>query len=88
MVVSNNFQGKGVGKSLLMKLLNTIETERKDILRVELIVRESNKKAILFYERLGFKIEGMFENRIDSRNGAFEADIPMAWMNKNYKLTT
>jgi len=87
MVVLNNFQGEGIGKSLLIKLLNTIETERTDILRVELIARESNKKALQFYEKSGFKIEGKLENRIAIRNGKFEADIPMAWMNKNYKLT-
>ena len=68
-------------------MLTRVENERPDILRVELVVRESNKKAILFYMQLGFKIEGRFENRIDVRNGTFEADIPMAWMNKNYKLT-
>jgi len=86
-VVDSDFQGKGIGKLLLNELLTRVENERLDILRVELIVRESNKKAILFYERLGFKIEGRLESRIDSRNGTFEADIPMAWMNKNYKLT-
>ena len=83
-VVDSDFQGKGIGKLLFEMLLSTLEIERTDILRVELIVRESNKKAILFYERLGFKIEGRLENRIDTRNGTFEADIPMAWMNKNY----
>ncbi len=85
MVVSEDFQGKGIGKLLLKILLSTIETKRNDILRVELIARESNTKAIELYQQLGFKIEGKLENRIDSRNGTFEADIPMAWINKNFR---
>jgi len=57
---------------------------RSDILRIELIARESNKKAIAFYQKLGFQIEGRLLNRIKTESG-FEADIPMAWMNDNYQ---
>ena len=60
-VVDSNFQGKGIGKLLFETLLSTIEKERTDILRVELIVRESNKKAIHFYEQLGFNTIICFE---------------------------
>lgn len=72
-------QGLGVGKLLFTELLRQIEHERPDILRVELIARESNRKAIEFYQKLGFNIEGRFENRIRSVGGGYEADIPMAW---------
>ncbi len=84
-VVNPNYQGNGVGKMLFKELLARIENERSNILRVELIARESNKKAIKFYESIGFVIEGRFEKRIKNTDGSFEADIPMAWMNKNYK---
>jgi len=72
-------QGLGVGKRLFTELLRRVEQERSDILRVELIARESNRKAIEFYQKLGFEIEGRFENRIRSVGGGYEADIPMAW---------
>lgn len=72
-------QGLGVGKRLFTELLRRVEQERPDILRVELIARESNRKAIEFYQKLGFHIEGRFENRIRSVGGGYEADIPMAW---------
>ena len=72
-------QGLGVGKRLFTELLQRVEQERPDILRVELIARESNRKAIEFYQKLGFNIEGRFENRIRSVGGGYEADIPMAW---------
>lgn len=72
-------QGLGIGKQLFTELLRQIKQERPDILRVELIARESNRKAIEFYQKLGFHIEGRFENRIRSVGGGYEADIPMAW---------
>ena len=82
--VHPDFQGKGVGKALFSAFLEEVATSRPDILRVELISRESNSKAIRFYESLGFKQEGRFELRIDRGDGTFEADIPMAWINPNY----
>lgn len=83
-VVHPAYQNQGLGKLLFKTLLNYIEENRTDILRVELIARESNLKAIKFYKKLGFKAEGRFENRIDNGTEKFEADIPMAWFNKNY----
>lgn len=83
-VVNHNYQNQGIGRILFKTLLEYIEEKRIDILRVELIARESNKRAIKFYEKLGFKIEGRFEKRIDNGTNEFEADIPMAWFNKNY----
>ncbi|MEK7832841.1 MAG: N-acetyltransferase [Acidobacteriota bacterium] len=72
-------QSLGIGKMLFTELLRLVQQERADIQRVELIARESNRKAIEFYQKLGFKIEGRMENRIRSSGGGFEADIPMAW---------
>lgn len=84
--VHPDFQGKGIGKNIFTYLLHYIENTQHDILRVELIARESNQKAIEFYQKIGFKIEGRFENRISNPDGTFEADIPMAWMNKNFNI--
>jgi len=83
-VVHPDFQGKGVGKLLFLHLLQEIKAHRKDIYRVELIARESNRKAIAFYQSIGFKIEGRLVGRISTGHGAFEADIPMAWFNENF----
>ena len=84
-VVHPSYQSNGLGKMLFDELFSIIESIKSDILRVELIARESNKRAIQFYESIGFVIEGRFEKRIKSVDGSFEADIPMAWMNKNYQ---
>lgn len=80
--VHPDYQGQGLGKMIFLHLLNYIRQYRADILRVELITRESNQKAIAMYQKLGFVIEGRFEQRIRSADGGFEADIPMAWFNR------
>ncbi|HEY8563759.1 MAG TPA: N-acetyltransferase [Pyrinomonadaceae bacterium] len=77
--VHPDFQGVGVGKALFTELMRRVAEERPDILRVELIARESNAKAIEFYKKLGFEIEGRMTGRIRSVGGGFEADVPMAW---------
>ncbi len=82
--VSPAFQGQGVGKLIFTQLLRHIENKMPDILRVELFAQESNEKAINFYKKLGFLPEGRFENRINRLDGSLEADMPMAWFNKNY----
>ena len=82
--VDPDHQGRGIGKALFRALLKDVMEHRKDILRIELIARESNKKAIEFYQRLGFVVEGRLTNRIRKGGAGFEADIPMSWMNPNY----
>lgn len=78
-VVHPDYQGKGFGKLLFSTLLEETESKHPEILRVELIARESNKKALEFYKKLGFNIEGRLENRICDSTGKLEADIPMGW---------
>lgn len=79
-VVHPDYQGKGIGKLLFRTLLQEIELKHPEIMRVELITRESNKRAIEFYKKLGFSIEGRLEKRICDKNGKLEADIPMGWI--------
>ena len=84
-VVHQKLHNQGLGKLLFTTLLKHIEENRNDILRVELIARESNEKAIELYKNLGFAIEGRFVKRIDNKTKQFEADIPMVWFNRNHK---
>ena len=79
-VVHPQFQSQGIGRSMFQIFLEFIRDQRPEILRVELIARESNLQAIHFYESLGYRQEGRFEKRIRSVSGGFEADIPMAWL--------
>jgi ribosomal protein S18 acetylase RimI-like enzyme len=83
--VHPEFQGKKIGRTLFGIFLEEIALNRHEIGRVELIVRESNKRAISLYQALGFRIEGRLEMRIKTRDG-YEADIPMAWQNPNFQF--
>jgi putative acetyltransferase len=80
--VDPEYQGQGVGRLLFTELLNDVTVNRPDILRIELIARESNTRAIAFYESLGFEQEGRLKKRIRRSDGGFEDDIVMAWTKK------
>lgn len=77
--VSPACQGSGIGRRLFESFLTHVTECRPEILRVELIARESNIKALAFYKSLGFQAEGRLDKRIHNVDGSFEADIPMAW---------
>lgn len=81
--VHPEFQNQGLGRQIFQFLLDHVSRHRPDILRVELITREGNQRAIALYKRLGFREEGRMEGRIALPEG-LDADIPMAWFNPNY----
>ena len=84
-VVHPDTQGHGVGRQIFTQFLDTIQEEFKDVLRVELFVRESNLRQILLFETLGFVREGRMENRVRRIGGGHEADVYMAWFNPKFK---
>ena len=79
-VVDPCTQRMGVGRLLFERFLTVVTEDHPGISRVELIARESNQKAIRFYESLGFRQEGIFVSRIKNVDGTMESDIPMAWV--------
>lgn len=78
--VHPEYQRRGIGRRLFLDFLEHVQAERPDVLRVELIARDSNQKQIELYESVGFRREGAFERRIRRSDGSFEADIPMGWI--------
>jgi ribosomal protein S18 acetylase RimI-like enzyme len=85
-VVRPEFQGKKIGRTLFTIFQEEIALHRPDIGRVELFTRESNTKAIKFYQSIGFMIEGRLEMRVRTPDKNYEADIPMAWQNPNFEF--
>jgi ribosomal protein S18 acetylase RimI-like enzyme len=82
-VVHPDFQGIGLGKRIFQALLDEVQKNKPEIVRVELLARESNYRAIELYKKLGFIIEGVLANRISDDQDHYEADISMAWFNPN-----
>jgi ribosomal protein S18 acetylase RimI-like enzyme len=85
--VDPDFHGQGIGQLIFSSFLEHITNGRPDILRVELVTQESNARALNLYKKVGFTVEGRLEKRIRMYNDQLDADIPMAWFNKNYKAT-
>lgn len=83
-LVDPDFQGMGVGSALFKALFDEIKQYHPEIMRVELVARESNP-AIKLYERLGFVREGEFKKRIRGVSGKYESDIPMVWFNSEFR---
>lgn len=82
-VVDPGAQGCGMGRRIFERFMQMVQDECKHISRVELVARESNWKAIRFYESLGFHKEGVFAGRIRNVDGSTESDIPMAWVRED-----
>ena len=57
-VVDPDSQGRGIGRQLFETQLHNVRENRPDVLRVELIVQESNVHARRLYESVGFQVEG------------------------------
>jgi ribosomal protein S18 acetylase RimI-like enzyme len=77
--VDAGVQGQGLGRRLFTALLTVVQQQHPQVRRVELLVRESNTRAIALYEKLGFRQEGRLLGRVAGLQG-LEADIPMAWL--------
>jgi len=86
LVVHPSFQRKGIGRMLFTTLLSKVRSDHPEVLRVEVIVKESNHAARNLYRSLGFVEEGRMEKKIRRADGGFEADIPMAWFNPDYGM--
>ena len=71
-------QGSGLGRKLFSHFLRIVDEQRPHISRIELFARESNTRALAFYESLGFEREGAFRGRVLNSDGSLESDIPMA----------
>ena len=68
-------RGKGVGRALMSAALQ--KARQKGLTRIELTVRENNKRAIKLYEEFGFVAEGIHKKAV-CINGEYENHVFMA----------
>jgi RimJ/RimL family protein N-acetyltransferase len=78
--VHPRMQGHGVGSRLFAELFARTARLDPPVTRIELVARTGNAAAIRLYERLGFRAEGRFRDRVHLADGRIEDDIPMARM--------
>jgi ribosomal protein S18 acetylase RimI-like enzyme len=83
-VVDPSFHNKGLGKLIFTHLLDFVTHNRPDILRVELVVKDSHTYAIALYKKIGFIAEGRFEKKFKKIDGNYDSDIPMVWFNSMF----
>lgn len=76
-VIHEGFQGQGLGKALMTKLIDWAKAHPK-IEKFELQVRSSNARAIKLYESLGFVEEGRKSKRLKYGPNDYQDDIYMA----------
>ncbi len=83
-VVHPNAQGQRVGRRMFDALLLEVREHRPNILRVELIVQESNPHARRLYESVGFRVEGrLIDGIMNTQTGLPETDLAMAWVRRD-----
>lgn len=76
-VVHPGHLGLGVGSALMGALLAWAD-RNPAVGKIELRVRETNRRALALYQRSGFVEEGRFQKRIRLPDGSYIADISMA----------
>ena len=74
--VNADYHGKGIGKRLMKELLYLADNDLM-LIRVELGVLESNKRARRLYESFGFEYEGTKKYAIATK-GRYEDECIMA----------
>ncbi len=62
-----DFQGKGIGTQFMNALIMKLKNE--GIKRIDLCAEADNPKAISFYQRLGFELEGILKKYFIRENG-------------------
>ena len=76
-VVHPGHLGLGIGTALMSALLQWAD-RTPAVEKIELRVRETNRRARALYAYFGFVEEGRFEKRIRLPDGSYLADISMA----------
>ncbi len=75
-VVHPGFQGQGVGKALLLSLIDWAR-RAPGIEKIELLVRAVNGRAVKLYQSVGFAEEGRIRARLRTPGGIYIDDLMM-----------
>jgi len=76
LVVRDEWQGRGVGRSLMQALLDAADNWL-GLIRLQLMAQQDNARAIALYERFGFQHEGVVRQDI-LQDGRYVDSVVMA----------
>tara|TARA_Y100001960_G_scaffold333703_1_gene440415 strand:+ start:13324 stop:13923 length:600 start_codon:yes stop_codon:yes gene_type:complete len=76
--VLKQFQGIGVGKKLME--IADFWVRKEGLERLQLTVFSTNEKAINFYKKLGFELEGTLKNAVKMEDGSYRDELFMGKM--------
>ncbi len=77
LAINQSLNGKGLGTIFFQEIISSLANE--GFIRIELGVETDNKRAISFYEKFGFEIEGV-RKKLLNREGEFIDNYYMAKM--------
>lgn len=75
LAVDETLQGKGIARRMMLEAIERVRAEGAR--RVELIVESTNLRAIAFYEKLGFEVEGRLRQGYHSPHAGYVDDLVM-----------
>lgn len=84
-VLSRKAIGKGISSLATIEILK-IAFYDLHLHKVYLYVKESNKRAIRFYEKFGFRREGVFLEHIREKDGTYENLVWMSILNREFEI--
>ncbi len=82
-------RGKAMGtgaSAFASKEILKIAFKKLKLHKVYLYVKESNKRAIRFYEKFGFRREGVFLEHIREKDGTYENLVWMSILNREFEI--
>jgi len=74
--VKRRYWGLGIGTAMISSAIEW--AKRNGFKRIQLEVLRSNERAISFYEKLGFKIEGVKRKAVQRDDGSYDDTLIMA----------
>lgn len=77
-VVHPGHTDRGIGSALMSALLSWAQ-QSPHVMKIELLVRATNARALHLYRKFGFVDEGRFSRRVRTADGVFIDDISMCW---------
>jgi len=70
LAVSEGYRNLGIGRALMNKIIEIFQNE-KEVSKIRLEVREGNKRAISFYEKMDFKVFEKIEEYYEDGETAY-----------------